>query len=130
MMGTAVLKALDMIGERKQVYRDAGISYYRPWVFLITDGEPYGEPDELMVTALQRVRRAEDEKKVTFFPVGVEGANLDLLSKFTTRGALKLQGLQFVELFVWLSRSMQRVSASRTGEAVKLPAANWAEVTV
>jgi uncharacterized protein YegL len=128
MMGTAVNKALDLIEDRKRVYREAGISYFRPWVFLISDGEPYGESAEVFAAALQRVREAESGNKITFFPVGVEGANLDLLGKFTPRGAMKLRGLAFVELFVWLSRSMQGVSGSRAGQNVKLPAPTWAEV--
>ena len=39
-MGEAISTALDMIEERKASYRQHGIAYYRPWAFLITDGEP------------------------------------------------------------------------------------------
>ena len=39
-MGAAINLALDKLEERKQIYQQAGISYFRPWVFLITDGEP------------------------------------------------------------------------------------------
>jgi uncharacterized protein YegL len=39
-MGQAILLGLEMIAKRKRIYRAEGISYYRPWIFLITDGEP------------------------------------------------------------------------------------------
>src|SRR5580704_12688327 len=37
-MGTATLKALDMVEARKAQYKVNGVAYYRPWIFLITDG--------------------------------------------------------------------------------------------
>ena len=39
-MNEAVIAGLDAIEERKQLYRQLGCSYYRPWMFLLTDGEP------------------------------------------------------------------------------------------
>ncbi len=35
-MGAAINQALDKLEERKQIYKRAGISYFRPWVFLIS----------------------------------------------------------------------------------------------
>ena len=126
-MGTAINLALDKIDERKQTYKQNGISYYRPWIFLITDGGP--TDGEIWQSAAQRVRDAESRKKVAFFAVGVEGADMNVLSQFSTRQPLALKGLNFRELFVWLSTSLNSVSRSKPGDEVPLQSpATWATV--
>jgi uncharacterized protein YegL len=124
-MGSAIHKGLDMVSSRKAQYSANGVAYYRPWVFLITDGEPQGEPDSLIEQAAQRIREDEDNKRVAFFAVGVEGANMTRLSQLTSRSPLKLVGLNFQEMFIWLSASMQRVSQSRMDEQIPLPPPGW-----
>lgn len=126
-MGTAINLALDKIDERKQTYKQNGISYYRPWIFLISDGAP--TDGNVWQSAAQRVRDAESKKKVAFFAVGVEGADTNVLSQFSTRQPLMLKGLKFRELFVWLSSSLSGVSRSKPGEEVPLQSpATWASV--
>lgn len=71
-MGSAIHKALDMIQARKEQYRANGVAYFRPWVFLITDGEPQGEPEQVVQQAAQRIKDKEANKHVAFFAVGVE----------------------------------------------------------
>jgi uncharacterized protein YegL len=39
-LGAALQQSLDMLAMRKKLYKDNGTPYYRPWVFLITDGAP------------------------------------------------------------------------------------------
>ncbi|NLQ06027.1 vWA domain-containing protein [Cylindrospermopsis raciborskii] len=127
-MGAGINKALEIIQERKSQYRANGIAYYRPWIFMITDGEPQGEIDEVIEQATQRLRGDESNKKVAFFTVGVENANMDRLHQIAVRTPLKLKGLNFVEMFVWLSASMSAVSHSQLEEQVALPPIGWGSI--
>jgi uncharacterized protein YegL len=127
-MGTAIQKALDLIQTRKATYRQNGVAYYRPWVFMITDGEPQGEPDHVVQQAAQRLKADEANKRVAFFAVGVENANMAKLGEIVVRTPVKLIGLNFVEMFVWLSKSMEAVSQSRTDGQVALPPPGWGTV--
>ncbi len=127
-MGTAILKGLDMVQDRKEQYRKNGITYYRPWVFMITDGEPQGESSEIIDQASTRIASEEENKGVAFFAVGVERANMERLKEIAAREPVKLNGLDFSGMFVWLSTSMQRVSHSKVDEQVELPPLGWGTV--
>lgn len=127
-MGNGINKALDLIAARKSDYRQHGITYYRPWVFMITDGEPQGEAEKAVMVASDRIKMEENNKQVAFFAVGVEGANMEKLSEIVLRTPVKLRGLDFREMFIWLSASMQRVSHSQVNEQVALPPPGWGAV--
>jgi uncharacterized protein YegL len=127
-MGAAIHKALDMIAARKSQYRANGVAYYRPWVFLITDGAPQGEADDVVETAARRIKADEDAKRVAFFAVGVENADMARLAQIAVRVPVKLIGLNFVEMFVWLSASMQKISQSQVDDQVALPPPGWGAV--
>ena len=127
-MGEAINLGLDAIESRKKVYNANGLPYYRPWVFLITDGEP-NQASSLWPVAIQRVHEFEAGKKINFFSVGVSSANTNLLSQLSNeREPLMLQGINFKELFVWLSNSMISLSDSKPNDEASLPPVTWAKV--
>jgi uncharacterized protein YegL len=127
-MGEAIESALDLLEDRKETYKNSGIQYYRPWVLLMTDGAP----TDYWQNAAHRVRQAEMQRRLLFFAVGVQGADMNTLRQITPpeRPPLLLNGLDFRSMFQWLSTSMKRVSSSQVGGTmVALPPVGWGQIT-
>ena len=124
-LGAAISMGIDMVARRKKEYKEHGISYYKPWIILITDGAP---TDEYKKAAMM-VKEGEASKSFAFFAIGVEGANMDILKDISVRAPIKLKGLMFREFFMWLSASMKMVSSKNPGTAVNLlPPSGWSEL--
>ncbi len=125
LIGTAIHKALDMIYDRKAAYRASGIMYYRPWMFLLTNGLPTDE----WQTAATRIYQEETGKRVSFFPIGLsDDADFEFLSRISIRSPIKLRGLDFSDMFVWLSASLTTTSHSQIGETIPLQSPlGWGE---
>jgi len=136
-MGEAILMAIDLIEGRKQDYKSKGTDYYRPWIFMITDGEPTDmrPEDPTWNKVIQRVHNGEENKSFLFFAVGVEPADMELLKKIAppNRPPVWLKQGKFREMFEWLSKSQAKVSASKVGEQVNLEnptgPQGWAEIS-
>lgn len=122
-----------MVEERKARYEASDLDSYEPWIFMVTDCEPT-DGEEVLAEARSRVHKAEGQprgKRIAFFAVGVEGANMQRLARVSKRPPLKLRGLSFARMFRWVSQSLTRVSQSRVGDRVPLAnpiADGWAEV--
>jgi uncharacterized protein YegL len=123
-LGAAILKGLEMLNARTAEYRAAGISYYRPWLMLLTDAESGDDIAE----AAQLVKEAESNRRLAFFGIGVLGANMNALGSLSLRPPLCLEGIKFQELFEWLSVNLSSVAVSRPGDQVPLTAPTWATV--
>jgi uncharacterized protein YegL len=94
---------------------------------LITDGAP----TDSWQYAAQQLKEAETQRRLLFFAVGVQGAEMKILRQIAPpeRPPVLLNGLDFRSLFVWLSTSMKRVSSGKVGQAVALPSVGWGQIT-
>lgn len=125
-LGQATNMALDDLNTRKNDYRNAGVPYYQPWLVLISDGSP----TDAWQDAAQHARTLSTQRKLVSLPIGVQGADIEVLSQFSSKRAVALDSLKFRELFLWLSASMARVSASTSSDAsVQLPSIDsWGSI--
>jgi len=125
-MVDAVNDAIDLVEARKAWYKETNQAYYRPWIILMTDGEP--DSDQDVDTLAERIKQETAGKHFAFLPIGVEGANMSILQKLQGDiPAMKLQGTKFSDFFRWLSASMSTVVTAEEGQKVDLSegAGNW-----
>ena len=116
-MGQAVELAILTLEQRKQLYQQNGVSYYQPWLVLITDGEP----NDHWQAAAQKLKTLAQNKKMVVLCIGIgEDTDLSLLSEFSMMPPKQLYGLKFKDFFVWLSQSIMRVSVSIPSDNIHL----------
>ena len=117
-MGEAVLEALDMLEDRKKQYKKNAITYWQPWLVIMTDGAAT-DPDKVEIAAKKTCDLVKN-KKLTLFSIIIEPGTPDELAKFCGNLA-PLDGVKFKEFFVWLSQSVSVVSESSPGTGFELP---------
>ncbi len=120
-MGEAIQEGINLVEARKSWYKLTGQPYYRPWIIVITDGEPTDLPN---LSDLQDIIQKDvNSKKYYFYAIGVEGANMDKLKQISPdqMPPAKLQNLRFADFFKWLSASMAQVTSSVDDSVISLP---------
>lgn len=111
----AMNEAIDLVTDRKNWYKSTNQTYYRPWIILITDGEPNQGQD--VETLAARIKKDCNDKRYAFLPIGVDNANMGVLQKLQGNlPAMKLKGTKFGAFFNWLSASMGTVVTAEEGQ--------------
>ena len=115
-MGGALRLATKDLNNRRRMYRNAGISSYKPWVVLMTDGGPN---DDNWQQAAQEMRRLGEQGKIQYIgiEIGDEADHATMCQILPSNpGPVKLQGLRFKQFFRWLTDSLRSVSSSAVSD--------------
>ncbi len=122
-MARGIQTALDLLDAHKRSLREQEWDYYRPCIFMITDGRPEGEENSLVSEAADRVWAEENRKRVLFYAIGVGGADLSRIRQLSAREPVDLKGRDFGEAIAFLSRSISTLSQQRFGteDQIALP---------
>jgi uncharacterized protein YegL len=126
-LGGALRQAVHEVRERKRAYREMGVPYYRPWIWLVTDGAPTDD----WQAALDDVHAEITRGGIELFTIGTDTADFDVLRRVgRNRPPVLLREAKYREMFVWLSQSLKPVSRSEVGSTLDLPApTSWGEIT-
>ena len=77
-LGEALTLASQELKERRRLYKSKGISSYKPWVILMSDGAPNDDWEE----AAKAMRSLGEQKKLQYIGIGIgEKADFDTLRR-------------------------------------------------
>ena len=103
----AINQAQMIVEERKDYYKSSGIPYYRPWIVVMTDGEPYPAGQDVEGLS-QKIHADVENKKYVYYMIGIGNEVQDsTLKKLSTDEfpPVRLDAVNFREFFTWLSAS-------------------------
>lgn len=128
-LGQGMRLALQHVEKQKSTLKASGVGHTRPWIIVISDGEPTDDA-QLWQAVAQECRSAEAAKRCVIYPIGVGDANMGSLQQLSSTPALKMADAKFRQYFQWLSGSLSTLSGSRPGEQVQLAATSpWTVVS-
>lgn len=107
----AIDKAIHMVEQRKCHYKQVGIPYYRPWIVLVTDGNPDPYKESVMGHAVSKVKYGIQHKKFIFNAIGI-GKKVDeeFLKAISSNNYKRISRKNFSSLFRTLSCSLNSLS--------------------
>ncbi len=131
-MGKGIITAMDLVEERKKMYRETGTDYYRPWIFMITDGAATDmeivnpkEPEnvEMFKRVKDAVKTGVSDNHFHFFIVGAgDGVDMEMLNElkdleFPPR---RLRRGAWDAMFSWLEIALLQLSKSKPGDKIEV----------
>lgn len=119
-MADALHLAITRITARKQYYKNSGLTYYRPYIILMTDGVP--DEDQDMDAVGAEIFSGVENHEFRFWAFGVSGADMNLLKKISHPEFPPqfLKGSDFTTFFKWLSKSMTAITHSKPDEKIDI----------
>jgi uncharacterized protein YegL len=126
-LGDALLFSIEQLKLRKKAYREAGVPYYRPWIWLVTDGAPTDD----WTKALDTIQAETNRSGLEMFTIGTDQADFSVLKQIGhPRSPVRLREAKYREMFVWLSHSLKPVSKSEPGSLIQLDEpVGWGDVS-
>ncbi len=121
MMAEGINTAIDLVKRRNAFYQQIGIPFFKPWIFMITDGlsSSYKADMDQVAQRIQQEESAGSHGKLKFWVLGFNEYDCSQMKKLTKR-VMEMRGYDFTSIFDWLSQSMTAISQSTVGENVPL----------
>ena len=107
-LGQAVLLALQQINENQKKYESYGISSYKPWLIIMSDGDA----DDDVSQAVLKVRKLLQQRKLKLRCIDMSGGQkANDLRRFSAGGEVEtIDSLGLTDFFSMLSRSAASLS--------------------
>ena len=111
-LGEAVMLAMNLIKERQAQFDDFGISGFKPWLIIMSDG---AATDDISF-AKARVKEAVERNELKIMCIDMSNGGETSLSEFTPNGGLPIDALKIEDFFSMLSRAAASMSTAAPGE--------------
>ena len=131
-MGEAILRGIELVRQRRLDYEKSGVDKYRPWIYLITDGQATDmEPGtERWTSVTKAIQAGLANRDFVFYAVGVAPCEMQVLKDLVgTPPAILKPPFDFKAMFQWIVASARATSASSPGDVVKTePIDAWGQI--
>jgi len=106
---------LNLIETAKQNLDQNGVRHTRPWMYVMSDGEPTSDRS-LWASTAAKCKKAIKDNKVAIFPIAIDSFSVTKLNEISDRPSTRIEETKFKEFFQWLSDSLSASTRSRPGE--------------